>query len=564
MSRRFRQHMLRSVNDLSGIWDFAFLGDADTDKVDVSSIDFDDRMAVPGCFDATPAYAGRRGLAAYRTKVRLLAETPYRLVLDGVHHFCRIFVGGEVLGEHAGGFTRFCLDITGQEPGQKDVVVLVDNRFDAARSPLHMEYFDWYQYGGIARGAELHWLGKLWIEAVRVVTEDYRKRRLTVTIDYSALEAPGEVYLIIGCDGREVVNESLELAEPSGRISRTLELDGAKLWSPAQPSLHLLSVQLGEDDLIERIGIRQVEPRKQKLLINGEPVRLLGFCRHEAQPQFGHAIPDQLAVADVQLLREMGCNFVRGCHYPQDLGFLDLCDEAGLCVWSEAIGWNHSSDHLADEQFLSAQEAHIEEMVAAAANRPSVIMWGILNESRSDDPACLGAYQRLLGRLKRLDPSRPVTYASSHAFEDRCFDLADIISVNTYPGWYHDELEDIPAFLDRIAEHVDSAGGKDKPLIISEIGAGALYGWRDAHETRWSEQYQARLLEAVIRHLFTERQRICGLSIWQFCDIRTSQLARIALGRPRAFNNKGVLDEYRRPKLAYEVVRRCFRRLAQS
>ena len=561
MSRRFRTHELRSVTDLSGVWDFAFLGDVDTDEVEVDSIEFGDRMPVPGCFDATPAYAGRRGLAAYRTTLRLLDATPHRLVLDGVQHSCRVFFRGQRLGEHAGGFTRFALDIADQDVGPGELVVLVDNRFDTARCPLHEEYYDWYQYGGIARAAELHWLGKLWIDGVRVVTEDHRKRRLRVSIDYSAVSPPGEVYLIIECDGQELLNESMDLWQASGRIKRTIELDRAKLWSPQEPNLHLLSVRLGEDDLIERIGIRQVRVDGREILINDEPVRLLGFCRHEAHPQFGHAVPDQLIVSDVQQLRDMGCNFLRGSHYPQDLCLLDLCDEAGICVWSEAIGWNHTPEHLTDEPFLAAQEAHIDEMVAAAANRPSVILWGILNESASHDPACTPAYERLLGRLKRLDGTRPVTYASSHPLEDRCFDLADVVSVNTYPGWYHGQLEDVPGHLDSIFAHLDATGQKKKPVIISEIGAGAVYGWRDAHQTRWSEQYQAKLLGAVIRHLFFDTDRACGLSIWQFCDIRTSQATRTALARPRDFNNKGVVDEYRRPKPAYDVVKELFRAL---
>jgi beta-glucuronidase len=105
---------------------------------------------------------------------------------------------------------------------------------------------------------------------------------------------------------------------------------------------------------------------------------------------------------------------------------------------------------------------------------------------------------------------------------------------------------------------VDSAGYARKPIIFSEIGAGAVPGWRDMNQARWSEQYQARLLDTVIRHLFVDRERVCGLSIWQFCDGRTTESLDEILGRPRGFNNKGVVDEYRRPKVAYDVVKRRF------
>jgi beta-glucuronidase len=564
MSRRLREHDRRAVAPLDGIWDFAFLGDVDPDAADVASIPFDNHMAVPGCFDATPAYAGHRGLAAYRTRVLLPDTAPHRLVFDGVSHWCRVYVNGRALRDHAGGFTRFNVDLTGHQPGEAEVVVLVDNRFDDARSPLHQEYFDWYHYGGIARPVELQRLGSLWIDGLRVVTESLDPPTIRLALDYDAGAPPGRVGLAISCDGRLVLDEAVDLAAESGPLERTVELPGAALWSPDAPNLHLLHVRLGDDDLRERIGLRQVRVGGQRILINGRPVRLLGFCRHEAHPQFGCALPDGLLVADVQQLRDLGCNFLRGSHYPQDPRLLDLCDEAGICVWNEVTGWQHTAQHLTDPRFISAQLANAGEMVAMSANHPSVLMWGILNESHSDDPACRPAYEAILGRLRELDPTRPVTYACNHVFDDVCLDLADVVSVNCYPGWYRGEIADIPAYLDGVVAHLAKTGHGDKPLIISEIGAGAVPGWRDWHGCRWTEQYQARLLDAVIGHLFVQRDRFSGLSIWQFCDCRSSEMTSRILGRPRGFNNKGVVDEYRRPKLAYEVVKRHFHALQRT
>jgi len=561
MFRRFQQHDLRLVTELNGVWDFAFLGDVDPEAVDVASIEFNDRMAVPGCFDATPAYAGQRGLVAYRTRAILHDDTPHRLILDGVHHWCRVFVGGQALRDHAGGFTRFSTDVTCLPAGETDIVVLVDNRFDYERCPLHLDYFDWYHYGGIARGAEFHRLGDLWIDALKVVTQDIATREVALTIDYGAVEPPGPTDLTVTCDGQVVLSEKVNLAATSGRVERVLELPGAALWSPEEPNLHMLHVRLGEDDMRERIGLRQVRADGRQILINDEPVRLLGFCRHEAHPQFGCGLPEAVIVSDVQQLRDMGCNFVRGSHYPQDLRFLDLCDEAGICVWDEAIGWQHTAEHLTDPHFLEAQLTNIDEMVAMSFNRPSVIIWGILNESHSHDPRCRPGYETLLSRLRQLDPTRLVTYACNHPFDDVCLDLVDVVSINRYPGWYIGGIADIPDELDGVVAHLDATGHGDRPLIISEIGAGAIPGWRDWNEVHWSEQYQAKLLDVVIRHLFVDRDRFVGLAIWQFCDCRSSELVSRVMCRPRGFNNKGVVDEYRRPKLAYDMVKRHFRAL---
>jgi beta-glucuronidase len=189
-------------------------------------------------------------------------------------------------------------------------------------------------------------------------------------------------------------------------------------------------------------------------------------------------------------------------------------------------------------------------------------MWGMLNEGHSEDPTCRPAYETLLSRLRECDPTRPVTFASNHPFDDRCLDLVDIVSINTYPGWYIGTVADIPAHLDKIFEHLDAHGHSRKPMIISEIGAGAIPGWRDWNEAHWTEQYQAKLLDAVIRHLFIDRQRVCGLSIWLYNDFRSSELVSRLLGRPRSYNDKGVVDEYRRPKIAYEIVKNHFETLA--
>jgi len=143
--RRYREHDMRRVWDMRGVWDFAFLGEAEPEEVEVGAIEFGDGMGVPGCFDASPRYAGRRGLAAYRMRGWAPKGGRYRLILDGVHHWGRVYVNGEARGDHVGGFTRFGVDFEQGGAGEVEVVVLVDNRFNYERCPLHLDYFDWYQ-----------------------------------------------------------------------------------------------------------------------------------------------------------------------------------------------------------------------------------------------------------------------------------------------------------------------------------------------------------------------------------------------------------------------------------
>ena len=292
--------------------------------------------------------------------------------------------------------------------------------------------------------------------------------RLSLSIRYRTSSAPSRARLAVRFGGEPRLVETVTLAEESGVLSRTIDLPGAKLWSPEAPNLNTCQIQLGNDDLCLRVGLRRLETRGRQLLLNDEPLSLRGVNRHQSHPELGHSVCDAVELGDLQLVRELGANFVRSSHYPMNSTFLDLCDEAGILVWNEAIGWQHGVEQLTEPAFLDAQLAHLEEMVAMSRNHPSVIIWGVLNESASHEERAHDAYARLLGRLRELDPSRPVTYASNHPEDDRCFDLCDIISVNCYPGWYHGTLPEISQWLDNLLAGLERKQ-PDKPLLIAEI-----------------------------------------------------------------------------------------------
>jgi beta-glucuronidase len=556
VTRRFREHFLRRVHVLDGVWDFAFLGEADIEGVDPRSIVYHDVMAVPGCFDATPRYAGRRGLVAYRTRVPVARAGTLRWAVGAAHHRSKLFAQGQVLCGHGGGFTRFSADFTLDAPGEVELVALVDNRFDAKRSPLHHEKFDWYQYGGLTRSSELHELPSLYIDRVEARTLDLQGPRLDVSVVFGGQGKGGSVPFRITFDGELVVDSRVELTASGGVLQQQLTLPGAELWSPERPSLHLLGVQLGEDDQFERIGLRTVEAKNRAILVNGRPVHILGVNRQENHPTFGHAVPEQVQVADLQLIRRLGLNFVRGSQQPQDQTFLDLCDELGILVDCEALGFRHGIEDLRNQQFLEAQLQHVEEMISGAINHPSVILWGVLAESASSEPDAHAPFSKLIGYIRARDPSRLVTFASNRHGSDRCLDLVDVVSVNAHPGWSFGTLESLAADLDAIlAEY--RAVAPNKPVLLSEIGAAAIYGVHDYHAPRWSEEYQARFLERFLDVLRTTQHELCGACLWQLCDTRSTDRADAALDRPRGFDNKGLFDEYRRPKLGALTVERA-------
>ena len=557
----FPRHRLRKIHALDGIWDFTFLGEiADLNSIDLSTIRFDKRIAVPSVFDMLPEWAGKRGTAAYRTRVEITPNLSSRLKFAGLGMWAQIFVDGQLLGEWALPYSGFTVDVPPAMNSSRELVVIVDNRFDFERVPLQQQFFDFYAYGGIFRSVEWHEVPPCSLDRVRIQTLDWTAGVILAEIKVHGNCQENIDFKVSINDGEEWIFENQFAG--NGVIKLELRVPNPVPWSLQNPVLHTLRVSTEHDDIIERFGLRTVRVENGQILLNDVPQKLLGYCRHEAQPQFGPALPLQQLVHDLALLRDLGCNFIRGSHYPQDPRFLDLCDETGVLVMEESLGWGQNETHFQNQNFCQAQEHQTRLMVQNSFNHPCVIFWGFLNEGRSDKPESRALYQRLTDAIRQNDPTRPVTFASNHPFDDLNFDLADIICINTYPGWYAEDREklaptdEILPRLEKIIRSLDERGQGHKPLIISEIGAGAIYGWRDPLKAHWSEEYQAKYLTVTCEAII-QNARINGVALWQFCDCRT-YASSFALGRPRGFNNKGTLDEYRLPKLAYACVKAIF------
>jgi beta-glucuronidase len=557
----FPIYKARKTHDINGIWDFAFLGDVDPDNIKLDGIAYDDLLPVPSAFDTFPAYAGKRGAAVYRTFVELSPGSTGRLHFHGLGIWAAIYVDGEKLYECQLPYSGFDVEVPASDKGRREIAVVIDNRFDAQRSPLQEQAYDFFAYGGIFRSVELHEVPACSIDRVYVDTVDPAKGIVDVKILLKG-ETPDKISLGVSFDDdNEVRFDDLDAHDGMMKL-KNVKISNFKPWTPEAPDLHTITVRTDDDSVTERFGVRQIKVDGTKILLNGKPVKLLGFCRHEAHPQFGPALPYAQLVQDLQLMKDMGCNFVRGSHYPQDQRFLDLCDEMGFMVFEESLGWQNRPEQFTNKDFCSLQVEQTRLMVRNSYNHPSVIMWGYLNEGHSDTEESRVLYKLLADSIREEDSTRPVTFATCRLYKDVNLDCADIISCNTYPGWYaHDNeelrpLDEISKEMDRVVEFLDEAGLGDKPLIISEIGAGAIYGWRDPLNAHWSEEYQRDFMD-IICNLIVDSERINGVSLWQFCDCRTYSSSR-ALFRPRAFNNKGIVDEYRRPKLAYQSVKKAF------
>lgn len=548
----YPRHLVRKVELLDGVWQFSFF--ETPGEFDPSGFVPDGLMAVPQAFDAMPDFRNKRGVGVYCRTILVAPGGHAFLEFESVGITAAVFVDGQPVAVNQCSFLRFEAEVPVSDREARTVIVVADNRFDETRAPLHAPNYDFRQYGGILGSVRLHHTPARRLRSLRVRGLSPLTGHVAVDL---AIKGGGTAMLDaqVFVDGRLHSEEVLRFRD--GLSSFDLDIESPQIWSPANPQLHLIRVLLPGvgDDMQVRTGLRTVEAREGEILLNQEPIRLAGVNRHESHPCFGSAVPESQMLADLMLLRSLGGNFVRGSHYPQSEKFLDLCDELGFLVWEEMLGWQQTEKEFAAPLYREAHRDGIARMISDHSHHPSIIMWGFLNEARTHLPEAGDILQCSFDQVRALDPSRLVTYATCKGVNDRFLELADVICFNTYPGWYNchedegDPLRFVRPGIEKLVEFVSKHPVlRSRPIIISEIGAEGLYGVRDETLPFYSEDYQAAYIREVTDCVI-EYPEICGIALWHFADIVTFSGGR-SIMRPRGFNNKGLFNEYRRPKLA--------------
>ena len=560
MIRLFDEHIVRRVSCLDGAWRFR----ADRNKEGVADAWFASRLDgdtvwVPAVWNNQKEFFAYEGAAWYERDFYFEGGT-LKLTFGAVMTEADVWLDGKHLGNHYGGFCQFDFTVGNVEAGWHRVTLRVDNSFDAQSIP--QPFVDWYHFGGIIRSIYAETLTGVSISHHRfdyTLSEDMKKANCTLTAGlYNCNGEKTCTRLSLTVEGDEVASVDLTLeANESREVHLEFSIDDVRLWDLFKPELYNISINTDTDDMRDRVGFRKIEIKDRKILLNGKEVEIMGVNRHEAYPEFGFAFPQNLMARDLRLIKEMNCNFIRGSHYTQSREFVDLLDENGILFWSEIPIWGcgFAEKTLADPVVVERGLNLHREMLKYYYNHPSIVMWGMHNEILSNTQAGYDMSKLYYEYLKENGGNRLVVYASHIPSSDISLEFTDVICLNQYHGWYLGNLESWVGVLDKASARFDSLGLSDKPIIMSEFGAGALYGCHDDESVVWSEEYQAKLISYCLK-LFHSRPEIVGSLIWQFCDVRTAKEANLT--RARGFNNKGLVSEHRKPKLAYFAAQKCF------
>ena len=526
--------LLAAALSLNGSWEFRFENGKSIEEAGAASFAATDAMVVPGCWDVMPKWYLKHGTGLYRRTFTL--ETAMKdavLVVDGMGIRARFEIDGRDLGLKVTPYARLEIPVGALAAGDHTIFAAVDNIMEWPRVKLARPYYDFYFYGGFYHGVKL---------------VEKEPKVFVRTLDYRT----GEV---------EVEGEGV------GKSVR--KIPDFKLWSPEEPNLTTIEVAGRK----VRFGIRQVEAKNRKIYLNGKEIFLKGFNRHESEMRSGAATSDALMLQDIQRLKALGGNFIRGAHYQQSERFLDLCDEYGVLVWEESLGWGNGQrytnktfppNELADPEFCELQVAQTRDMVRASFNHPSVIISGFLNEFNSAEKVGKALADRLIETIRAERSGHLVTFACNLCEKDICNENTDLVSINSYPGTIPMKPGTPEQLAGKVRKDFTEKVARfrrlypDKPIMVSETGVGAIYGCHDPNASTCTEEFQDEYLTDIFETLWANPD-VVGYSIWQMNDGRTRE--RFCEKTVSTFfggSVAGVFDQMRRPKMSAKTVKAYF------
>jgi beta-glucuronidase len=509
-------------------------------------------LQVPGDFNSQmKELAYLEGIVWYKRSFDYQPSPGKRLFVyfGAVNYQADVYLNGQHLGHHEGGFTPFQVELTNSVvESSNSLVVKVDSRRQL--NGLPGTGFDWFNYGGITRDVLL-------VETSRNFIEDYFIQLRNGSIS--------EVHGWVKVNGDELASQDVivEIPQLNVRFKTKTNKDGMapiafsskfELWSPESPKLYQVIVSTSYDKVFDKIGFRSISVKGNSIMLNGKEIFLKGINIHEEKAFTGGRAN---SINDAKVLlgwaKELGCNLVRLAHYPHSEHIVKLAEELGLMVWDELPVYQHiqfSAPGMRDKLHLS-----MKEMVRRDRNRCAVIFWSLSNETY---PSTVGRNEALIGltlACRKEDSTRLITSVANtqryqnHTIivDDPLYKYVDVVSLNEYLGWYV-PWQGIPDQTRWQVEH-------NKPVIISEFGGEAKYGVHTgaADEAfHWNEEYQKRIYEDQIA-MFSSVPNLAGVCPWILVDYRSP--GRMHPQFQNGYNRKGILSESGEKKKAWFVLK---------
>ena len=468
----------------------------------------------------------------------------YYLEINGANSSADVYLDGEKLAHHDGGYSTWRVDITKNPTGQ--IAIVVDN---AANDRVYPQTADFTFYGGLYRNVniiavntthfDLEFFGGTGIQVTPVMAgKDARVEVRTYAKDLQAGDRI--VCRILDGSGQPVAQ-----AECQGSAEFTIS--DAHLWHGRKdPYLYTAeAVILRSSEIIDRVTARfgcrsfEIDPEKG-FILNGEIYPLRGVSRHQDRLGIGNALLPEHHREDMDFICELGATTIRLAHYQHDQYFYDLCDERGMVVWAEIP---YISNHMATGRENTISQ--MKELIVQNYNHPSIVVWGLSNEitmSGSKDPDLLENHRILNDLCHDWDKTRPTTMAciSMCSMDEEYVHLPDTVSYNHYFGWYGGDTSMNGPWFDKF-----HAKYPKMPIGCSEYGCEAL-NWHTSNPTQgdYTEEYQAYYHEELIRQLFT-RPYLWATHVWNMFDFGADARAE---GGENGQNHKGLMTFDRKYK----------------
>lgn len=499
-------------------------------------------------------------------------------------HRASVYVNGILITEHEGGFLPFSAKVTTvvRYDSYNKVVVKVNNELTCTNIPcgetitlpngkkMSKPYFDFFNYAGLQRSVYL-----LALPRESVVDFD---------LDYAIHGKNAEVSYQVRTNGEHAVQLELLDAEGSCVAQKdgkegVLYVENAHLWQVRNAYLYRLRIRImdGEeliDEYEQEIGIRTVKVEGTDILLNGEPVYLRGFGKHEDSDIVGRGFSIGIMKRDFELMKWIGANSFRTSHYPYSEEIYQMADREGFLIIDEvpAVGMFQSLMNFMEAStgkqtaffekettpvLLKAHLRAIEEMITRDKNHPSVIAWSLLNEPETTNEAAVPYFKEVFDFANKLDmQKRPRTFAlimNSLPDTCKCYQFSDIIALNRYYGWYMKGGYEICVAEELFRKEMNAWKEKklNKPFIFTEYGADTLASEHKLPSVMWSQEYQDEYLK-MTHEVFDSYDFIKGEQIWNFADFQTTEGIMRVNG-----NKKGVFTRQRQPKdIAYKLKER--------